>query len=83
MAFLVGQSLSTFKREFKKHFDDTPANYIRNKRMKKGADLLIHSSLTVSEISFQIGYGDSSYFSRIFYKKFNILPSDYRRSNQK
>ena len=83
MAFLSGQSLSTFKREFKKHFDDTPANYIRNKRMKKAADLLRHSSLSVSEISFQVGYEDSSYFSRLFHKKFNILPSDYRKSNQK
>jgi AraC family transcriptional regulator, exoenzyme S synthesis regulatory protein ExsA len=83
MAFLAGQSLSTFKREFKKHFDDTPANYIRYKRMKKAADLLIHSSLTVNEISFQIGYEDSSYFSKLFRKKFNMLPSDYRKSNRK
>lgn len=83
LAFLAGQSLSTFKREFKKHFDDTPANYLRNRRMKKAADLLIHSSLSVSEISYQIGYEDSSYFSRLFYQKFNILPSDYRKSNQK
>nr|WP_211252736.1 AraC family transcriptional regulator [Crocinitomix catalasitica] len=82
MAFLSGQSLSTFKREFKKYFEDTPASYIRNKRMKKAADLLRHTSLTVSEISFQIGYEDSSYFSRLFQRKFNILPSDYRKSNQ-
>lgn len=80
MASLAGQSLSTFKREFKKHFDDTPANYIRHKRMKKAADLLIHSSFTVAEISFQIGYEDSSYFSRLFHLKFNILPSDYRKA---
>ncbi|MDR7132552.1 AraC-like DNA-binding protein [Algoriphagus sp. 4150] len=83
MAFLAGLSLSTFKREFKKHFHDTPANYIRNKRMKKAADLLIRSSLTVSEISFQTGYEDPSYFSRLFYQKFGMLPSDYRKSNQK
>lgn len=83
MAFLAGQSLSTFKREFKKHFNDTPANYIRNRRMKKAADLLAHSSYTISEISFQTGYEDSSYFSRLFYQKFNILPSDYRKLNQK
>lgn len=83
MAFLAGQSLSTFKREFKKHFNDTPANYIRNKRMKKAADLLMHTSLSISEISFQTGYEDSSYFSRLFHQKFNILPSDYRKSHQK
>lgn len=83
MAFLAGQSLSTFKRKFKKHFNDTPANYIRNKRMKKAGDLLKHSSLTISEISFQVGYEDSSYFSRLFQQKFKILPSEYRKANQK
>lgn len=83
MAFLAGQSLSTFKREFKKHFNDTPAHYIRSKRMKKAADLLMHSSLTISEISFQVGYEDSSYFSRLFQGQFKMLPSDYRKSNQK
>ena len=82
LAHLAGQSLSTFKREFSKHFDDTPGNYIRNKRMEKAADLLTYSSLTISEISFKVGYEDSSYFSKLFYKKFNTLPSDYRKSNQ-
>lgn len=82
MASLAGQSLSTFKREFRKHFDDTPANYIRNKRLKKAADFLIHSSFSISEISFQVGYEDSSYFSRLFHHKFNVLPSDYRKSHQ-
>lgn len=79
MAFLAGQSLSTFKREFKKHFNDTPANYIRNKRMKKAASLLHNSSLTINEISFQLGYEDSSYFSRLFFKTYNVLPSSYRK----
>jgi AraC-like DNA-binding protein len=82
LAFLAGKSLSTFKREFKRHFDDTPANYIRNKRMKKAADLLVHSSLTVSEIAFQTGFEDPSYFSRLFFQRFNRLPSDYRKSIQ-
>lgn len=83
MATLAGQSLSTFKREFKKHFNDTPANYIRKKRMKKAAELLAYSSHTISEISYQVGYEDSSYFSRLFHEKFKILPSDYRKSHQK
>lgn len=79
LADLAGQSLSSFKRIFKKHFDDTPANYIRTKRLKKAADLLQHSPLTISEISFEIGYDDSSYFSRLFLQKFGQLPSDFRK----
>lgn len=83
LAFLSGQSLSSFKREFKKHFDETPARYIRHKRLSKAADLLRHSSLTVSEISFQVGYEDPSYFSRLFFQKLSILPSEYRKNSQK
>ena len=82
LATLAGQSLSTFKREFKKHFGDSPANHIRNKRMAKAADLLAYSSYPISEISSQIGYEDSSYFSRIFQQKFDALPSDYRKSHR-
>ncbi|UZD22793.1 helix-turn-helix domain-containing protein [Algoriphagus halophytocola] len=82
LASLAGQSLSTFKREFRKHFKDTPANYIRNKRMAKAADLLTYSSYPISEISFKIGYQDSSYFSRLFFQKFKTLPSEYRKSHQ-
>lgn len=82
IAFLAGQSLSSFKREFKKQFDDTPANYIRKKRLKKAADLLLHSSLSIKEISFQIGYEDSSYFSRLFKQEFEILPSDFRKKQR-
>ena len=82
LAALAGQSLSTFKREFKKHFGDSPANHIRNKRMAKAADLLAYSSYPISEISSQIGYEDSSYFSRIFQQKFDALPSDYRKSHR-
>ena len=81
LATLTGQSLSTFKREFQKHFFDAPANYIRNKRMQKAAELLLHSSFTISEICYQVGYEDTSYFSRLFVKTFQHSPSEYRKLN--
>ncbi|WP_236973999.1 helix-turn-helix transcriptional regulator [Membranihabitans maritimus] len=82
LAFLARQSLSSFKRNFKKHFNDTPANYIRNKRLQKAADLLSYSSYTINEICFHIGYEDSVHFSKIFQKKFGILPSKYRNASK-
>lgn len=78
LATLAGLSLSTFKREFQKHFNETPANYIRSRRMQKASELLIISDFSVSEISYQVGYDDSSYFSRLFSQTFNLSPSEYR-----
>ena len=79
LAKLTGQSLSTFKRAFEKHFSDTPANYIRHKRMQKAADLLLHSSLSISEVAYQVGFEDSSYFSRLFSNTYELSPSEYRQ----
>jgi transcriptional regulator GlxA family with amidase domain len=82
LAFLCNMSLSTFKREFKKHFDDSPAQYIRNKRLKKATELLKHTTLSIAEISFKIGYEDSSYFSKLFFKTFQKQPSEFRKEQQ-
>ena len=80
MATLAGQSLSTFKREFKRHFQNSPAQYIREQRMKKAADLLRVTDLSISEISYQTGYDDSSHFSRVFHSFYEISPSAFRQS---
>ena len=83
LATLAGLSLSTFKREFKKHFEETPANYIRVKRMQKASELLTISDFSVSEISYKVGYDDSSYFSRLFSQTFQLSPSEYRLQHKK
>lgn len=78
LAALAGQSLSTFKREFKTHFNDSPSQYIRKKRMNKASELLTNTSFSISEISYQVGYEDVSHFSRLFSHHFHISPSEYR-----
>ncbi|TKC09703.1 helix-turn-helix domain-containing protein [Pedobacter frigoris] len=40
--------------------------------------LLLYSSLNTSEIAFKLGFEDNSYFSRIFKKKTNISPANFR-----
>ncbi|WP_130734502.1 helix-turn-helix transcriptional regulator [Flavobacterium sp. J27] len=82
MAALAGMSMSTFKREFKLHFQLPPAQYIREKRMEKAAELLVVSHFSIAEISFQLGYEDSSYFARIFHQFYQMSPSYYRSLHQ-
>ncbi|WP_066636830.1 PocR ligand-binding domain-containing protein [Desulfolucanica intricata] len=57
-------------------------NYLTQLRVEKAKQLLLNSSLTVSEISQRIGYEDSNYFSRVFKKVTGIPPSYfYKLSN--
>lgn len=82
LAKLCGMSLSSFKREFKKQFNDSPINYINNKRIDKAKELLSFSAHSISEIGYQIGFNDPQYFARIFKTKMGISPSNYRDNNQ-
>jgi AraC-like DNA-binding protein len=78
LAILAGQSLSSFKREFQKNYNDTPANYIRTKRLNEAQKLLQISTLSISEICYQVGFNDLSHFSKVFKKGIGISPIEYR-----
>ncbi len=83
LAFICNMSLSTFKREFKKTFGETPARYIKNKRLLHAASLLSCSNDSISSIAYDSGFQDVTTFSDSFQKKFNISPSKYRLSQNR
>ncbi|MDW3197078.1 MAG: AraC family transcriptional regulator [Cytophagales bacterium] len=78
LASLCSLSLSSFKREFKKEFSDSPINYITTKRLEKARELLKVTSLSVSEIAYEVGFNDPLYFTRAFKKKFGLAPTNAR-----
>ncbi len=71
-------SLSSFKREFAKHYNDTPANYIKSKRLEKAAELLMVSNMRITDIAFECGFNELANFTKSFHDRFGITPSNYR-----
>lgn len=71
-------SVSSFKREFAKLYNDTPANYIKNKRLEKAAELLLVSGERITDIAFKCGFNDLANFTKSFHEKYNTTPTDYR-----
>ncbi|MBP3641016.1 AraC family transcriptional regulator [Parabacteroides johnsonii] len=55
--------------------------YIRNELILQAKRLLVHTGLSVKEISDRLGIEDSAYFSRIFTQTAGISPSTFRRRN--
>lgn len=82
LAKLCNLSVSSFKREFKKRYNDSPANYIITSKLRKGKELLLLSDIPVSEIAYQIGFNDPLYFSRLFKNRFGCSPTIYRKSHK-
>lgn len=71
-------SLSSFKREFAKIFNDTPANYIKTKRLEKAAQLLAFSNNRISDIAFECGFNDLANFTKSFRDHYKVPPTQYR-----
>lgn len=80
MAHLANVSVSTFNRSFQNLYNDTPANYIKTKRLERARELLGVSALTISEIAFQTCFNDVAHFSRSFKAVYHCSPSAYRSS---
>jgi signal transduction histidine kinase/DNA-binding response OmpR family regulator/ligand-binding sensor domain-containing protein len=65
-------------RKIKTLSDMTPSELIRQVRLKKAALLLSNSDLTVSEIFYQTGFNNKTYFFREFRKIYKASPNEYR-----
>lgn len=71
-------SVSSFKREFANLYNDTPANYIKTKKLEKAAELLLVSDERITNIAFDCGFNDLANFTKSFTDKYNITPTNYR-----
>lgn len=80
LATLCSMSVSTFKREFNKTFNISPAVYLKNKKLEKSKELLNISEKRINEIAFECGFNDLSHFSKSFVQKYGKNPSEYRQS---
>ncbi|PJJ79145.1 helix-turn-helix domain-containing protein [Mucilaginibacter auburnensis] len=71
-------SVSSFKREFAKMYNDSPANYIKNKKLEKAAELLLASDNRIADIAFDCGFNDLANFTKSFHDKYGVSPTNYR-----
>ncbi len=59
----------------------TPIEFIRVLRLKRAAQYLRESQLSVAEIAYKLGFNNPKYFSKYFREEYGISPSDYQMKN--
>jgi signal transduction histidine kinase/ligand-binding sensor domain-containing protein/DNA-binding response OmpR family regulator len=57
---------------------ETPTDFIRSYRLKRGAELLKSGVGTVLEVALEVGFSSANYFTKCFKKKFHQLPTEYQ-----
>lgn len=80
LAEAVQLSQFHFARMFKQSVGVPPRAYLTRIRMEKACELLERTDLPVTQIAFDVGYGSSQAFARVFLKERSMTPSAYRRA---
>lgn len=75
-----GMSRSKFAKVFAEMLGTTPMDFVSRTRLTRGRELLLSTSLPVSDIAETVGFSSRSYFSRAFRAAFDVDPTSLRRS---
>ena len=68
-----------FRTLFTQVNDLPPLHFLLRARLEKAAEQLIHTHETVKLISYECGFQDNFYFSRLFKKYYHLSPQQYRK----
>ena len=74
-AYLTGRSLTHFKQDFKKKFNDTPGRWLLKKRLQEAHFLIKKQGKKASDVYVEVGFEDLSHFSFAFKKRFGVPPT--------
>ena len=75
---LLGMSRAAFYRKIKAVTTLSPAEMIRNIRLECAAELLKTTTLTASEVAFQVGFGSYAHFSNYFKAVYGVSPKEFK-----
>jgi len=75
-------SRSYISHTFKKETGRTFKEYLTEIRIEDAKALLRYSGLSVTEIAFSVGMGNSNYFSGVFKRHVGVSPASYRKSQR-
>jgi signal transduction histidine kinase/AraC-like DNA-binding protein len=75
LALNINFSESQLYRKLKATSGKSTVLFIRSIRLQKGRELIKTTDKTISEVAYDVGFNDPSYFSRAFKKEFGEAPS--------
>jgi len=79
LSFLSNVSVSTFKRHFKKIYNNTPGVWLNEQRMILARKMLSEQHEKPAEIWFRLGFETHTGFTKSFKKHFGKLPKEFAR----
>lgn len=77
----IGLSRMHFHRKIKALTGLSPADFVRNIRLRRAAAILAQKGISVKETMAMVGFENADHFRKCFKAEFGVLPSDYPKNN--
>jgi len=75
----IGVNQNKLKYAFKEMYDSTIRTYIINRRLDIARVMMLSGDKKLAEIAKEVGYSNYGHFSRIFKRRYDLLPKEYSR----
>lgn len=82
LAEVCNVNASYLSNQFRTETGITLTKYINRHRVEKSLPLLLHSQLSIAQVSESVGFLDENYYARIFKKIKGVSPKVYRKNSQ-
>jgi transcriptional regulator GlxA family with amidase domain len=79
MVRISGLPERSFKRRFQQATAMSPLEYVHTLRLEEAKQLLESGEQPIEAVANEVGYEDAGFFSRLFRRKVNLTPAQYRR----
>ena len=79
MVRLSGLAERSFKRRFAHATGMSPLEYVHALRLEETKHMLETTDLPIDAVANEVGYGDGSFFTRLFRRKVGLTPAQYRK----
>ncbi|MCI9543385.1 AraC family transcriptional regulator [Acutalibacter muris] len=78
----AGVSRTQCYSQFRQYTGLSPVAYLNDYRLNRAAALMLETECSVTEAGYACGFGDSSYFVKLFRQRFGVPPMRYRRERR-
>ncbi len=75
------RSLTSFKKEFKRHFFEPPHKWFIKQRLTHARMLLITTDKSIAEIGIECNFPNTSHFIKLYKKEYGMTPAVYRNKH--
>jgi len=81
LAHEIGMSRSNLLRKIKKSTNLSVSQFIRQVRLENAMEMLKENDQTVSEVSYEVGFGSTSYFIKCFHDHYGYPPGEVSKKD--